>query len=173
MKTGKRYPLLKKDSVIGKWTVTADESPGASDRIRVRCECGFEAERPAWRLHSGGSTKCRRCKGVTQPELAERKKGVCPDRAHRERLWWRINAIIKRCTNPTAWDYKHYGARGVTVHQPWLADRVSFLAHLVSLPGWDDANLEIDRADNNGNYEPGNLRFVTSSVNKKNRRPRN
>ena len=33
-----------------------------------------------------------------------------------------------------------------------------------------DKELELDRIDNNGNYAPGNLRFVTSEENKANRR---
>ena len=35
--------------------------------------------------------------------------------------------------------------------------------------GWKKG-LQMDRIDNNGNYEPGNLRFVTSQENNLNRR---
>jgi hypothetical protein len=47
---------------------------------------------------------------------------------------------------------------------------VEFLRYLVGLDGWDQPALQLDRIDNNGGYVPGNLRFVTRSVNMANKR---
>jgi hypothetical protein len=52
----------------------------------------------------------------------------------------------------------------------WCADQVAFVAYLMTLDGWDNDGLVIDRIDNDGHYEPGNLRFVTRSVSQRNKR---
>jgi hypothetical protein len=102
--------------------------------------------------------------------LAAGYEAVCPDRTHRDRLLDRISAIIVRCTNPDSTTYPDYGGRGITVYPDWIADRVAFLRYLVGLSGWDQPELQLDRTDNSKGYEPGNLRFVTRSVNMSNKR---
>lgn len=52
----------------------------------------------------------------------------------------------------------------------WVGDIRLFVEHLVTLPGYDNPELVIDRINNNGNYEPGNLRFATWSESNYNRR---
>jgi hypothetical protein len=73
-----------------------------------------------------------------------------------------------RCYNPKFPNYRHYGGRGITICNEWLESFESFLS-------WALANnyrqeLDLDRADNNGNYEPNNCRFVTKKENTRNRR---
>ena len=41
---------------------------------------------------------------------------------------------------------------------------------LVTLDGWDDPDLELDRINNDRGYEPENLRFVTRAENTRNKR---
>jgi hypothetical protein len=93
-----------------------------------------------------------------------------PDNEHRERLLNRLSSIISRCQNPKNARYLGYGGRGITVYQAWVKNRFTFLAYVQTLPGWDDPDLELDRIDNDGNYEPGNIRFVTRRENVHNRR---
>jgi hypothetical protein len=59
---------------------------------------------------------------------------------------------------------------GITVFPEWVADRRGFLAHLVTLDGWDRPELELDRENNSLGYTPGNLRFIPKADNAKNRR---
>jgi hypothetical protein len=74
--------------------------------------------------------------------------------------------MIRRCTNPADPAYPDYGGRGISVCQRWL-DVENFIRDLEPLyqPGF-----EMDRIDNDGNYEPSNVRFVSRKMNTDNRR---
>lgn len=74
--------------------------------------------------------------------------------------------MIDRCTNESCAAYKDYGGRGIKVCDRWL-DVANFVADLPD--GYFDG-AEIDRIDNDGDYEPGNVRWATTSDNCDNRR---
>jgi hypothetical protein len=82
----------------------------------------------------------------------------------------RIASCIARCHRPTDHGYKWYGARGIRVFAPWREDRAAFLRYLLTLPGWDQPDLQLDRVENSRGYEPGNLRFASRRENMGNRR---
>lgn len=83
-----------------------------------------------------------------------------------------IRCVRHRCENPKSIKWNDYGGRGIHVDFPKNNNGhdVEFLTHLLSLPGHRNKTLQLDRIDNNGNYAPGNLRFVSRSVNNLNRR---
>lgn len=72
-----------------------------------------------------------------------------------------------RCTHPSRKDWKHYGGRGITFCTEW-AKFENFLQDMGDAP----AGLTLDRIDTNGNYEPGNCRWVPWTVQSQNRRKR-
>ena len=78
--------------------------------------------------------------------------------------------MVRRCTNKAARDYDRYGGRGVVVCELWLNDPAEFYCHAVTLAGWDQPGLELDRIDNTRGYEPGNVQMKTPSQNMRNRR---
>lgn len=76
--------------------------------------------------------------------------------------------MISRCHSPNNPCFKNYGGRGIKVHEAWRSDFAAFLKHVGSRPG---PGYSIDRYPNNdGNYEPGNVRWATSVQQNRNRR---
>lgn len=78
------------------------------------------------------------------------------------RIWLNMK---DRCNNEKAINYRKYGGRGIKYH----SDFESFVGFLASLPEGYDKGLQLDRIDNDKNYEPGNLRWSTPKANSRNK----
>lgn len=117
-----------------------------------RCECGVERPVLAWRLMANKSTKCPRCRA--------KRHGMTYTDTHKV---WRD--MLGRCTNKNHKSYRYYGARGISVCERWFTFE-NFLSDM----GLRPAGLQIDRTNNDGNYEPNNCRWVTPKENTANRR---
>ncbi|WP_416398079.1 hypothetical protein [Allohahella sp. A8] len=131
-------------------------------------------------------TKCLRC-GITKPKaannLSEAKRLFvtsqtaascgCFARANsRENKWTHGYARKKkrplyyiwknmraRCSNPKASKYENYGGRGISVCPEW-AEFACFLKDVGDRPSPD---MSLDRINNDGDYEPSNVRWATPS----------
>lgn len=78
--------------------------------------------------------------------------------------------MLNRCNNENTLDYKYYGARGIKVCKEWEDSRDSFAEYIMKLPNFGKEGYTLDRIDNNGNYEPGNVKFSTRKEQCNNRR---
>lgn len=76
-------------------------------------------------------------------------------------------AMIDRCTNPKCVGFKRYGGRGITICERWRRDFAAFFADVGPRPA---PKHSLDRKDNNGNYEPGNVRWATRTEQNRNKR---
>jgi hypothetical protein len=72
-----------------------------------------------------------------------------------------------RCCLPSRKCFHRYGGRGIRVCDEWLKNPGVFIDWALA-NGWQEG-LELDRKKNDGNYEPGNCRFVTPAANSRNR----
>src|SRR4051812_32000106 len=82
----------------------------------------------------------------------------------RVRCIWR--KMRERCNNKNFIYYKMYGGRGISVCDEWSSS-APFIKWALN-NGYTDV-LTLDRINNDGNYEPGNCRWVTMKVQCNNR----
>lgn len=149
---------------FGMWAVVGPEvSVKRSGRKRVfcnvLCECGKSGTVLTNALRSGRSTGC----GCTRKEkFHARKHGKYKTAIYR--VWLQMR---DRCRNPNNKKFQDYGGRGVQVCDEW--NSFEAFSEWALSHGWKKG-LQIDRQNNDGNYEPGNCRFVTAKVNSNNSR---
>ena len=80
-------------------------------------------------------------------------------------LYYRWKSMRQRCDNPNLKNYHYYGGRGITYCEEWN-DFYQF-ADDVGLP--PTPQHQLDRIDNDGDYTPKNVRWVTPKGNTDNR----
>lgn len=77
-----------------------------------------------------------------------------------------FNSMKQRCHNPKMHNYHRYGGRGIKTKFKNVNEFIDYVLNELKA---DPRGLTIDRINNDGNYEPGNIRFVTMKVNRNNR----
>jgi len=104
-----------------------------------------------------------RAYGQTEHQKAYRK-------AYRQAINGHLRQVFGhmkyRCNNPEARNYDCYGGRGIKVLFNSADEFVDYVTNVLQV---DPRGLQIDRIDNDGNYEPGNIRFVTCTENNNNK----
>lgn len=156
---------------FGRLVVTASapshRSPDGRPRKRwvCACDCGTQAVRLGEHLRAGRSISggCLRRELMAMVGAANRQHGAT--KTPEFRTW---QGLIQRCTNPNARAWANYGGRGIRVCDAWLKSFEAFLADVGTRP---DSSLTLDRIDNDGHYEPGNVRWATKLEQTRNRRP--
>ncbi len=78
-----------------------------------------------------------------------------------------FGGINRRCNSPGCSNYRNYGGRGI---QNKFKSSDEFVNYVIDGLKVDPRGLQIDRIDNGGHYEKGNIRFVTRKENNNNRR---
>ncbi len=111
--------------------------------------CGYPHKKPIQSVKAG-STKCKTCAMTTHGNTGHR-------------LYHTWLHQIRRCTEKTNKNYPYYGERGILISDEFSNDFRTWLIYVESLKGCYEPNLTVDRINNDGNYERGNLRWATKS----------
>jgi hypothetical protein len=147
---------------FGAWTVL-HHSP--SDRKGAfwwcKCDCGTEKAVLGHSLRSNGSVSCG-CLGRELQKAAITTHGMTS--APEFGVWTQIKS---RCYNPRNASWQWYGGKGVKVCPQWLNSFEQFYFDMGPRP---TPRHQIDRIDSDGDYEPSNCRWVTPTVNIRNRK---
>lgn len=141
---------------IGRLTVLRRSHADSVERYVCSCSCGKEVTRTRNAIVTGRTNSCgceRAAKLVTHGMF-----GTPEYRAWVSMRW--------RCEKPQYAQYKDYGGRGIKVCDRWQ----SFQAFLNDVGMRPSLNHSIDRRNNDGNYEPGNVRWATRKEQAQNRR---
>lgn len=138
-----------------------DNTPRVHPHWECRCICGIVKIVSSPNLKWGRSKNCG-CKRVSGLVKRNFRHGMCDSPLYSV---WR--SMIERCENPKVKAYKNYGGRGIRIHCSWRTSFEAFRSyvHVGYKPG-----LELDRIDNDGNYEPGNVRWTTRKSQCRNKR---
>ena len=151
---------------IGLWTVLkrSETKPRGHQKPvywTCQCECGTIKDVQANNLARGVSKSC----GCRKSEISRKNATKHGMRFTKEYHSW--YSMIKRCHNKNNKDYYLYGQRGISVCKEWRKSFKAFFDHIGYAPSKDHS---LDRINNNGNYEPGNVRWATPSQQANNKR---
>ncbi len=149
----------------GRLTVVsrAPNDGGHNRRWLCRCDCGTTSTVREGRLRNGQTKSC----GCLIPELNRKKLLIHGERNPRTKEYIAWLGMKSRCYYPQGKYYKNYGGRGITVCGRWLDSYLDFLADVGRAPS---PAHTLDRKDNNGNYEPSNVRWATRAQQSNNTR---
>ena len=127
-----------------------------------RCDCGSTVVKSVVALNNGA----RQCKRECPMGVHVKHRAATREAQTKEYKAW--VSMKQRCSNPHSQKYKDYGGRGITVCQEWIDSFEAFLSHVGYAPQGN--RISVDRIDNDGNYEPGNVRWATPYQQVMNRR---
>jgi hypothetical protein len=137
-----------------------------------RCDCGGETTVLLDNLFKGRQISCgcykveRAASRLADVHRAQVTHGLSKHEHYRR--WYQM---IKRCEDPDSKSYPNYGQRGISVADEWH-DPAVFIDYLDTHLGPLPAGYTLDRIANDGNYEPGNVRWADWFTQNRNQRPR-
>lgn len=125
---------------------------------RYMCECGN-----AGVVLGGNFRKIQSCGCLARENQIRSATSHGMTKTSEWNIW---KGAKKRCRLKTDPAYHNYGARGIDMCDEWYNSFEAFYRDMGPRP----PKLQLERIDNNGNYEPGNCKWATSKEENRNKR---
>jgi len=159
-----KYTLDVLRKIPNNWEIIKElqeiEKNGTYSRIvECKCVCGKIKSVYVGHIIKGTSKSCGCC------TKHAKKHGLS-----KHPLFYVWQSMRARCYNKNRPRYNDWGGRGITVCDEWNKDFKIFYDW--SIEKGYKKSLQIDRINNDGNYEPNNCRWVTAKENNSNKRKR-
>lgn len=131
---------------------------------KCECECGNECIKSSKQLLTNGVKSC----GCLLTEVTIARSTI--HEMSNTKIYQTWVRIKQRCFDLNFIGYDYYGGRGITVCDEWQNDFVAFYNHVSKLEHFGEDGYSLDRINNDGNYEPGNVRWATPKEQARNKR---
>lgn len=141
--------------VFNRWEIIS-LSGKLSGKVLAKCLCGNTKMVNFQNVKRNLSKSC----GCWNREVCKSRSDKAFSKNRTYRIW---SGILTRCLNKNSKAYRLYGARGIGISDRWRNYK-NFVFDMGLAPD----GLQIDRINNDGNYEPGNCRWTDKFVNANN-----
>lgn len=112
------------------------------------CDCGNFKDILATSVKRGLTNSCGCLQSQKRTKHGHGRDGK---KSRTYQAWLNMKARVDR--------HPAYTAKGVKIYKPWRESFARFLAYMGPVPD----GLTLERKNNNGNYEPGNVRWATQA----------
>lgn len=149
--TGERFGrlvVLGRNFIDGKWV----------GKWNCNCDCGNACVVEGELLRNGTTKSC----GCYLKDRSLLPLSPYSDSEAYKKTKNIYHGMKRRCLSKNSAVYKHYGGRGIKVCDRWLESFENFYEDMGDCPSHKH---QLDRINNEGNYESGNCRWATATEN--------